>query len=284
MIDVSFLNELARFNLVINKRVTSHFIGPRKSIAAGRGLIFKDHRIYAPGDDFRNIDWKVYARTDDLYIKTFEEERNLVVHILMDFSGSMDFGKPVSKFDYGSMLGVGFAYLAMKDNEKFQFATFSEKLDIFQSRRGMSQLAAMVHHLNEIKAKGPSKLKESMDVYRKVIGSRSMVVLISDFLIPVDEIKESLYLLGKTHDVKIIQVLDPVEKDMRLEGDFELKDSESGFKLRTFVSQRLRLKYRSLLDDHSARIQELCNQLGMKFHLITTDTSIFDAFYKILNG
>jgi len=284
MLDTSFFNELAKFNLVVNKRVTSHFIGPRKSMAIGRGLIFKDHRIYAPGDDFRSIDWKVYARTDDLYIKTYEEERNLVVHILMDFSASMDYGKPITKFDYASMLGVGFAYLAMKDNEKFQFATFSEKLEIFQPRRGMSHLAAMVHHLNEVKAKGNSKLKESMEIYRKVIGSRSMVVLVSDFLIPLEEVKESLYLLGRTHDVKIIQVLDPVEKDMRLEGDFNLKDSESGFRLKTFISQRLRLKYRGMLEDHSAKIQETCNQLGMQFHLITTDTPLFDAFYRMLNG
>src|SRR3972149_8491344 len=131
MISTDFFEQLDRFHLVIKKRVTSSYMGPRKSVATGRGLMFKEHRIYSPGDDIRLIDWKVFARTDDLYIKTFEEERNLTVHIIMDASASMGFGKPVSKFDYAAMLGVGFAYLAMRDNEKFQFSTFSEGLDVF---------------------------------------------------------------------------------------------------------------------------------------------------------
>ena len=117
MIKTDFLHELDRFSLVVHKRVTSNYAGPRRSIAFGRGVVFKDHRIYAPGDDYRAIDWKVFARTDDLYIKTYEEERNLVVHIIVDFSSSMNFGKPITKFDYASMIGVGFAYLAMKDND-----------------------------------------------------------------------------------------------------------------------------------------------------------------------
>jgi len=113
MISTEFLDQLTKFHLIVSKRVTSQYAGPRKSIAMGKGIIFKDHRIYAPGDDFRAIDWKVYARTDDLYVKNYEEERNLAVHIIVDSSGSMDYGKPRSKFDYASMLGVGFAYLAL---------------------------------------------------------------------------------------------------------------------------------------------------------------------------
>ena len=282
MIDTSFLHELSRFNLVVSKRVTSKFVGPRKSLAQGRGIMFKEHRVYAPGDDFRTIDWKVYARTDDLMVKTYEEERNLTVHIIVDNSASMNYGRRLSKFDYASMLGVGFAYLAMKENEKFMFSTFSDSLNVFQPRRGMSHLAAMIHYLNSIKTKGVSKVKDAMGKYRKLIGSRAMLVLISDFLIDIEEIKEALSLLGK-HDIRVIQVLDNVEKKLNLEGDFRLKDSETGAKLRTFISPRLRLKYQNMLEEHSGKIHELCTKLGMSFHIITTDTPIFDAFYTILN-
>src|SRR3989338_2461213 len=233
-IDTSFLSQLDRFNLVVKKRVTSSYIGPRKSIALGRGLIFKEHRIYAPGDDIRSIDWRVFARTDDLYIKTYEEERNLVVHLIVDCSSSMNFGKSVTKFDYASMLGVGFAYLALKENEKFMFSTFSESLEVFQPRRGMSQLAAMINHLNSMKTKGFSKVRDAITQYKKLIGSRAMIVLISDFLMPVEEIRESLYMLGR-NEIKIIQVLDPLEKNLRIEGDFKLKDSETGEHLRTYI-------------------------------------------------
>ena len=280
-IDTDFLGQLDRFSLVVRKRVTSNYIGPRRSIATGRGLMFKEHRIYAPGDDIRSIDWRLYARTDDLHVKTYEEERNLSVHVIVDGSASMDFGKGRTKFDYAGMLGVGFAYLAMKENEKFQFSTFSDSMSVFQPKRGMRQLIAMVDHLNSIKTKGKSLLKDSIKQYKKFIGSRSMIVLISDFLIPIEEINEALYLLG-SHDIKLIQVLDVVEKELNISGDFKLKDSESDAKMRTFISPRLRMQYQEAMANHSAKIQETCNNLGIKFNLVTTDVPIFDSFYKVL--
>jgi len=281
MISTDFLDQLDRFHLVVKKRVTSNYIGPRRSVAAGRGLTFKDHRVYAPGDDIRLIDWRVFARTDDLHIKTFEEERNLTVHIIMDTSASMGFGKPMSKFDYAAMLGVGFGYLSMRENEKFQFSTFNEDLQVFQPRRGMSQLANMVFHLNNTKTQGHSKLLDSMLQYKKVIGSKSMLVLVSDFLLNIDEIIEALYTLGD-HEIKIVQVLDPIEKELKYHGDFKLIDSETKGMLRTFISPRLRVQHQQMLDSHCAKIEEVCNKLGMHFFQITTDTPIFDAFYRVL--
>jgi len=281
MISTEFLDQLNRFHLVYKKRVTSNHMGPRRSFATGRGLTFKEHRQYAPGDDIRLIDWKVFARTDDLYVKTFEEERNLTVHTIMDSSGSMGFGKPLSKFDYAAMIGTGFAYLAMRGNEKFQFSTFSEKLDIFQAKRGMSQLANMVHHINNVKTKGHSKMRDALSQYKKLVGSRSLLVLVSDFLLNIDEIIESLYMLGD-HEIKIIQVLDPIEKELKYQGDFKLIDSETQNLLRTYISPRLRVEYQQMLDSHSAKIEETCNKLGMHFFQLTTDTPIFDAFYRVL--
>ena len=109
MIDADFLNQLAKFSLLIRKRVTSSYVGARKSISAGRGIVFRDYRVYVQGDDFRAIDWKIYARTDDLYVKNYEEERNLVVHIIVDRSGSMDYGKSITKYEYSAKIGAGFA-------------------------------------------------------------------------------------------------------------------------------------------------------------------------------
>ena len=283
MINTQFLDQLSRFNLVVNKRVTSTISGARKSAAGGHGLTFKDYRIYAPGDDIRLIDWKVYARTDNLYLKVHEEERNLTVHIIIDRSASMDFGKPISKFDYASMIGVGFGYLALRDNEKFQFSTFADTLEIFQPKRGMSHLAAMVQHLNSIKPKGYSKILDTIRQYKKVIGTKSMLVIASDFLVNIDEIREAFYMLGD-HEIKIIQVLDRVEKELKMEGDMKLTDSETKGMLRTFISPRMRMQYQQQLDDHCAKIEEVCNKLNIDYNLAVTDISIFDTFYKILNG
>lgn len=281
MIETEFLAQLDRFNLVVSKRVTSTYSGPRRSIAAGRGLVFKDYRAYSPGDDTRLIDWKIFARTDNLYVKNYEEERNLTVHVIIDSSSSMNYGKPVTKFDYGSMIGVGFAYLAMKENEKFQFSTFAESLEVFQAKRGMSQLANMVQYLNNIKTKGHSKLHDSIRQYKKLVGSKSMLILISDFLINIEEVRDAFYLLGD-HEIKIIQVLDPVEKDLKMQGDFKLEDSETSEKLRTYISPRMRDSYQRMLERHTENVREVCDKLGIKFYQITTDVPVFDAFYMLL--
>lgn len=281
MIDTRFLDQLRKFSLIVHKRVTSNYSGPRRSIVSGRGISFKDHRIYAHGDEIKLIDWNVYARTDDLYIKNFEEERNLNIHIIVDYSESMNFGKKLTKFDYSCMIGVGFAYLAMKDNEKFQFSTFSEDINVFQSKRGMSQLASMVHYLNNLKTRGQSKILDALTHYKKFISGRSMVVLVSDFLINTDEIKEALYMLGR-NEVKIVHVLDPVEKGLSITGDSILKDSETKDELRTNISPRMRTKYQEMLDNHSKEIEKMCLALGYEYHLITTDKPLFDAFYEIL--
>jgi len=281
MITTSFLDQLTRFNLVVNKRVTSNLVGSKKSLAGGHGMTFKDYRIYAPGDDIRMIDWKVYARTDNHFIKVQEEEKNLTVHILIDKSASMDFGKPVSKFDYASMIGVGFGYLAMRDNEKFQFSTFAEDLNVFQPKRGMGHLAAMIQHLNSIKPKGSSKLLDTIRQYKKIIGTKSMLVIASDFLVNIEELREALYMLGN-HEIKIVQVLDRAEKNLSYEGDFKLVDSETKGMLRTFISPRLRMEYQQKLDDHCAKIEDVCSKLGISYNLAITDTPIFDTFYKIL--
>jgi uncharacterized protein (DUF58 family) len=281
MIDTSFLEHLKKFSLIVNKRVTSVYSGQNLSTATGRGISFKDHRIYAAGDDFRAIDWKVFARTDDLYIKNYEEERNLNVHILVDYSASMNFGKPLSKFDYASMIGVGFAYLAMKDNEKFQFATFSDKLDLFQSRKGMNQLASMVDHLNTLRVEGKTDFFSTIASYKRLLGSKSLIIIVSDMLFDPEEIKNALIMLGK-HQVKIIQVLDKQEKDLRLEGDFKLKDSETKTEIKTFISPRLVSNYTKMLNDHTAKINDICNNLGVSFYQVTNDQSIFDTFYELL--
>ena len=121
--------------LVINKKITSSFVGERRSESAGSGLIFKDHSPYVFGDDFKHIDWKVYAKTDKLFVKRYEEDRNLTVHIVIDFSGSMDFGSKVKKFEYASMIGLGFAHIALRNNEKFVLTTFDDKLDFFRAKK-----------------------------------------------------------------------------------------------------------------------------------------------------
>lgn len=281
MIDISFLKNLDRFSLIVNKHLTSNYVGERRTAFLGRGLVFRDYSQYAPGEDYRMIDWKIYGRTDRLVIKKHEEERNLTVHIICDFSASMNFGDPVKKSDYAAMMGIGFAYLAMKNNERFVMSTFAEKLELFKPKKGRKQLAAMVDYLNEKKAKGVTNFEESLGRYKKMIGSRSLVLIMSDFLYDVNEIKSAL-LRFKNHDVRLVQVLDKTEKALDVEGEVKLKDAESGTMLRTYISPYLKKKYLNMLEMHNAMVKHACFETNAKFYSFGTDTPLFDAFYEIV--
>ncbi|MBU0980321.1 MAG: DUF58 domain-containing protein [Nanoarchaeota archaeon] len=281
MIDVEFLKVLDRFDIIVRKKVVSSFQGSRASQSYGRGLVFQDYREYVPGDDFRSIDWKVYARTDSFYIRRFEEERNLTVHVLVDASASMNFGKQEKKFNYAAMVGLGFAYMALKNNESFVFSTFADHLLPYRPKKGVKQIVDVMHHVNQLKIEGKSNFRECLRTYKKVIKTKSMIIVISDFLFDLEEMKSSL-LRFKRSELVVVQVLDPMERSLDLSGDLILHDSESDSMLRTFVSRRLREKYRNLMSDHVAKIQDFCDSIGAKFVCVYTDQPIFDTFYKVL--
>ena len=281
-IDIDFLNELNRFNILLKKRVLSQFQGNRQSSAQGEGLVFKDFREYTPGDDIRNIDWKVYARTAKYYIKEFEEERNLILRVMLDRSKSMDFGKNIKKFEYGAMLGLGLGHVALKNNEKFEITTFADDLQIFSPQKSRGRLVNILQHLSDLNLGGKTQLQTCMMKYGEVIKSKSLLVLISDFLLDIEEIRETLHKLKK-NEVIVIQVLDPSELKLNIYGNLFLKDSESDFSLKTFLSPRARNHYLRLLDDHSAQIRNICEGLGMNYLRFSTETPIFDAFTALMS-
>lgn len=283
MIDTSFLKELDRFNLILKRRVLSNFQGERPSHAHGQGMVFADYKDYVPGDDFRAIDWRVFARTNKLYIKKFEEERDLSVHVIVDASASMDYGRRVTKFEYASMIGVGFAYMALRSNDKFNFSTFAENLNYLKARKGMGQLLSIVERLEKLKIKGVSKFDQSLGEYKQYIKSKSMIVLISDFLYDLEEIRAVLSRYSK-HEVIVIQVLDPEERKLSLYGDVLLEDSELHTKLRTFISNRLLKSYRDKIEHHIFSVKDACEKAGADFVSITTDRPVFEAFYAALRA
>lgn len=281
MIKTDFLHQLDKLSLILNKRVTSNFVGQRKSLALGRGIIFSDYGRYAYGDDFRAIDWKVYARTDKLFIKRYEEERNLTVHVVVDFSGSMNFGKGIKKSEYASMMALGFCHVALRNNEKFMLSTFSERLAKFRPKRGAKQLAAILQYLNNKKPMGKTKFEESLLKYKEAIKTKSMIIFISDFFYDINEIKSVLARFKKSK-VILIQVLDEQEKNLDLEGDYELVDLETEASMKTYVDPLLKKQYLTKLEYHNEQIHKACLETKASFYSVDTGKQIFDAFYEIL--
>ena len=296
MIDTDFFGQLDRFSFMVRKRVSNAYTGSRRSIKHGKGIDIIGYREYIPGDDFRTIDWKIYGRTEKLYIRQFEEERSVTTHILLDASKSMDYGgkdqnknkvkdedqKDIRKFDYAAMIGVGFAYLVTKDNEKFAISTFSETIEIAQPKRGRGYLLTTIDKLNAMPLEGKTDFANTFEQYAKTIHSRAVVVVVSDFLTDLNSIRTGLYRLG-TNDLVVIQVLHENEVNITLDGDTKLHDLETDEVMRTYVSPRFKDEYKQQLDDHIAGVREICNELGADFHSFSTDKPIFDAFFEAIS-
>jgi len=282
VITTDFLRQLDKFSLIINKRVTSSFTGERRADISGTGLIFRDYANYSIGDDFRNIDWKAYARSDKLFVKRFEEDRNLTVHVIIDFSGSMNFGRSIKKYEYASQIGLGFAYVALKNNEKFVLSTFDDKLEFFKPKKGASQIASIIDYLSKKKAEGVSSFEQSLIKYKELISSKAMVVIISDFFYDIEQIKSMLHRYKKNHIV-LIQVLDELENNMKIEGDFNLVDLESNATMHTFIDPYAKKKYFEQLKLHQDNIKIACDEVKAHFYIASSDENVFDVFYRILN-
>lgn len=284
MIDTDFLKELDRFSFMIKKRVSSVYAGERRSIKHGKGIDIIDLREYYPGDDIKLIDWNAYARTERLYIRRYEEEKNLTTHIIVDSSNSMDFGFNITKFEYAKKLAIGFAYLVTKENEKFALSTYSDRInEVIQPKRGKKHFLKTVEYLSLKKSEGKTNIEVSMDEYIKFIRSKSLIILISDFIEPVEEIERALYKVSRfVYDFIVINLLDPVERYLELKGDYKLYDMETERILKSYIGERFRKEYIKRVEDHLLKVNKICREINANFYSYTTDTPIFDVFLEIL--
>jgi len=279
MIEIEFLDELQNFQLALDKHSEERNQGEQSSSFTGQGMVFKDHKQYAPGDDIRKIDWKAYARTKDYFVKRFEEEKNLTIHILLDRSSSMDYGSP-TKYDYGGKLGIAAADMAMNTNDRFRFSVFSETLTDISSGRRNSNTPQIVDTLNELRKTPESLIERCMTEYGGRIKNKSAVIVISDFLTDLKEIESGIESFNDT-EVVLVNVLDAEELDPSFEGDTILKDPESESRLRTYLSKRTKSSYKRDLGEHTRKIEEIANSHGARYVQVSTADDIFESLLKV---
>jgi uncharacterized protein (DUF58 family) len=277
--DTEFFQELDRFSLLVKKRVSTAYSGGRKSLRFGHGISPVGYREYRKGDDFKLVDWKVFGRTEKLYIREHEEERSLVVHILLDGSASMDYE---GKFSFASRLAAGFAYLAAADNEKYAISLFCKKLYPGEPKRGRKSLFQSIEDLDATKPHGGTSLKAVADQMDSLLKSTSLVVLISDLLGETEDALYSIYRLAG-HELVVIQVLARSEMELDYSGDIKFVDPEGGEPVITRITEAERSEYLKKLSQHNHQIQEACRQVGADYFLFASDRPVFDAFSEMLS-
>jgi uncharacterized protein (DUF58 family) len=283
-IDPSFLAELDRFEAALDRETTAMVQGEQQSPRVGEGLTFSDYRRYAPGDDTRLIDWKLFARTEEFYIKQFEEERALTVHVLLDTSASMDYGDgPRHKFEYGAKVGLGFAYLTAQAHNDFRFNTFGEgvdRLDAGRSNRG--EVLATIDQLNAMDLAGETDVEAALAAYADRVRTRSLAVVVSDCLTDPDEIEAGVAALARNEvDVLVVHVLSPDERDPDAVGDTLFVDPETEAERRSYFSGSLAERYRERLEEHVETVSDRVTALGADHVQIDTGEEFFDGFARV---
>ena len=270
LLDGSFLSKLKRLDLRSRKILQGRVKGEKRSKKRGRSVEFADHRLYAAGDDLRFLDWSVYARLDQLMIKLFLEEEDLQVTVLLDASGSMDYGRP-NKFRYATQVAAALGYMGLINMNRFGVGAFSDRLDqTLQPARGRRSFHTLVRFLEGLKPGGRTNLQAACRRFALENARRGVVVVISDFM-DREGYEEALKTLAaRRFDIFFIQVLSPQELDPPLAGDLTLVDAEDGALTEVTVSRRLLKAYQKNLAAFMGGLRDACHKRGARYVGVST--------------
>ncbi|HYT36675.1 MAG TPA: DUF58 domain-containing protein, partial [Ktedonobacteraceae bacterium] len=219
-LDASTLQRLDTLALITRKSMATGRPGRRRSPLAGTSMEFADYRRYTPGDDFRRIDWKAYARLERLFLRVFEAEENLTVTILLDCSNSMQHGKP-SKASLASSIAAALSYVALKCEDGVIVGALTDRLAAYRRvGSGKHAIWTIGDFLSHLPDSGPTDLNHALYDLGRVVKSPGLTIVISDFL------AQGGYQIGLRsvrqlrQEVALLQILAPDEIEPDLQGDW----------------------------------------------------------------
>lgn len=289
LLSPGLLRHLEQFQLLAARRARSSARGERRSRARGQSVEFADYRNYVPGDDFRYLDWNLYGRLDRLFLKLYEEERELPVRIFLDVSESMSFGTP-SKLHFARQIAAAIGYVALCGFDRVTVCSFPETAENAAYRaalrkvRGKRSTLTFFQNLGALSAKGNASLNDSLR--RGAIEARQagVAVVLSDFLDPAGYETGLTALGGRGFHVNAVQVLSPEEINPSTFGDLRLVDSENG-SVQEVTFGRYRLKaYQQTVQNFCQRLREFCQSRGIPFFSVASDASLEALLLKQLRA
>jgi len=282
MFSDAFLRQLDMLTLLTRGRVHGQLRGLHRSRRVGTGMVFADYRPYSEGDDIRHIDWGIYLRLDRLILRLFEEEADLPVYVFLDASQSMDHGKP-NKLEYARKLAGALGYVALLNHDRVNLSAFAEGLrEMLPTRRGRSQAPQLFRFLQSLRPGGRTRLHAALRRYFSVPRTRGLVILISDFLDP-EGVEEALAVLRRfRHDVALLHVMAPDERDPQLPEEVVLVDAEEGTATEVEITPALLGAYRSTFEQHARDIEAYCRKYGWGYARALTDVPFEDLVLKVL--
>ncbi len=287
LITPDLLRRLEQLQLLARRRSKSTVKGERRSKARGQSVEFADHRNYVMGDDLRYLDWNLYGRLDKLFLKLYEEERELPVTIFLDCSESMSFGEP-AKFDFARQITAAIGYVALCGFDRVTVRTFPDRPEeaayrqALMSVRGRKSSLQFFRNLTQITAKGTADFNASLR--RGAMESRhtGVAVVLSDFLDPLGYESGLTALIGRGFQVHAVQILSPEELSPTNFGDLRLIDAETGSETEvTFGRYRLEA-YQQMVENFRQRLREYCAGRGIGIFTASSADSLEQLLLKQL--
>ena len=247
--------------------------GMHRSPYQGISVEFAQHRAYVAGDDIRHVDWKVFGKTDKIYLKQYLEETNLHLICVVDASESMGYGSVAAptgevwtKYDHATAIAAALSYMAIQQQDSVGLAIFDQALArYFKPSNAPAQWKMVVNELQLIPKWNKTNTGKILDQLAEKLNHRSLVVLLSDFFDDVDNLKKGLrHLRYKKHEVMAFQILDPAEVEFPFEETTLFKGLEELGEMLT-EPRALREGYIEQLNAHTEGLQKLCRGMHIDF-------------------
>jgi len=252
----------------------------------GFSVEFAEHRPYMPGDPLKNLDWKVWARSDKLLVKQYTEETNLRAHLLVDLSNSMAFKSAraaMSKFEYAQSLAAALAYLMIGQQDAVGLLLFGDKPERFVPARSVrSHLDVVLRTLGELTPRGLTNLPPVLHQLAERIKRRGLVVLLSDLTGPPAEVLHALqHFRHRHHEVVVFHILDPDEIEFPYTDTATFVDMETGDRITTEPWEIAR-RYREQLEERSHHYARMCREQLIDYVRLDTRTPFDRALLAYL--
>ncbi len=269
VLDTALLHRLDRLNLIVRRRLAGSAAGDRRSVHRGASLDFADYRAYVPGDQPERVDWNIYSRSGALFVKQFDDEELLTVHLLLDVSRSMDWGEP-NKLDYARRLASALGYIALHGHTRLVASCLSEGLvSSFGPAWGRGQWARLQAFLNSTAAEEGTDLDRGLGAHAQAASTPGLAILISDLLTPHWE-RGVKRLLARRYEIVILHVLAPQEVHPAVSGDLQLHDRETGERIDITLNQDALDRYQERYTGWCRHLESFATRYGMRYHRVET--------------
>lgn len=283
-LDPKTLTKVGNLDIVARLVVEGMIQGLHRSPFHGFSVEFAQHREYAPGDDIRHIDWKVYSKTDRYYIKQYEQETNLKAYILMDVSESMRYKRnTVSKFEYGCYLAAAITHIMLRQQDQVGLVLFDDDIRKIVPPSGHpNQLRTMLRELDVAEPRRKTDVEPIFHKLAEEISRRGMIFLISDLFAPRDGLFRGLkHFRHKRHEMMVFHLMDDDELNFNLDGMLLFKGLEKTGELR-IQPRNVRQSYLQVVERYLTDVRRQCIANNIDYRLVNTSQNLDVALSAFL--